>query len=88
VNYAHGMTFDVPPLPRGPQPGWVSTVPNRFNAPADPAASTGWANLDAVYALAPYELQADEALVIDGRFPASGSRTWCCSRVSCRPTTT
>lgn len=69
VNYVRGMTLDVPPFPRGPQPGWVSTVPNRFNPPADPASSTGWANMDAVYALAPYELQPDEALVIEGRFP-------------------
>ncbi|HMV72404.1 MAG TPA: DUF1214 domain-containing protein [Pseudomonadales bacterium] len=72
MNYVRGMTLDVPPFPHGPypQPGWVSTLANHFNPPADPAASTGWANMDAIYALAPYELQADEALVIEGRLPA------------------
>lgn len=72
MNYVRGMTLDVPPFPHGPYPlpGWVSSVANRFNPPADPAASTGWANMDAIYALAPYDLRADEALVIEGRFPA------------------
>ncbi len=70
ANYVRGMTFDVPPFPRGPQPEWVSITPNHFNPPANPASDTGWANMDAYYAIAPYELQSDEALVIEGRFPS------------------
>lgn len=69
MNYMRGMTLENPPTASGPQPNWVSTVPNQFNPPADPPAGLGWANMDAVYAMAPYELQPDQALIIEGRFP-------------------
>lgn len=68
-TYLRGLTFDVPPVPMGPQPAWVSMVPNRFNPPEQPATETGWANMDASYAMAPYELQPGEALLVTGRFP-------------------
>lgn len=50
-------------------PSWVSTVPNVFNPPALPDGKTGFANRDAHYAMAPYFLKPDQALVIEGRFP-------------------
>lgn len=67
TNWVRGMTVDdVPPKTI---PSWVSTVPNRFNPPALPDGSIGFANRDAHYAMAPYVLKPDEALVIEGRFP-------------------
>jgi len=58
-----------------PNPGlalpWVSTVPNRFNPPApdDGNDAIGFAAVDNVYAMAPFVLKPDEALVMTGRFP-------------------
>lgn len=52
--------------------GWVSLVPNVFKRPGQWASSSGdtaYGNTHAYYASAPYELEADEALVIRGRFP-------------------
>lgn len=70
MNYVRGITLDQPPmLQPGKVPGWVSTVPNQFNQPAIPAGDIGFANRDAAYAMAPYALKPDEALVIEGRFP-------------------
>jgi len=52
-------------------PPWVSLVPNQFNPPRkdDSNRGVGFAAVDNVYALAPFALGPDEALVIRGRFP-------------------
>ena len=70
-NWVRGFTLDQPPMMGSgkPLPSWVSTVPNKFNQPALPGDSVGFANRDAHYAEAPYFLKPDEALVIEGRFP-------------------
>jgi hypothetical protein len=48
---------------------WVSTVPNQFNAPSQWQSETGYGNLHAWYAMAPFVLGDGEALVIESRFP-------------------
>jgi hypothetical protein len=70
-NWMRGFTLDQPPMMKSgkPLPSWVSIVPNRFNQPALPDGTVGFANRDAHYAMAPYALKPDEALVIEGRFP-------------------
>ena len=70
-NWVRGFTLDQPPLLNSgkPLPSWVSVVPNKFNQPALPDGTVGFANRDAHYAMAPYFLKPDEALVIEGRFP-------------------
>lgn len=70
-NWMRGFTLEQPPMVGSgrPVPSWVSLVPNRFNQPALPDGSVGFANRDAHYAMAPYALKPDEALVIEGRFP-------------------
>jgi hypothetical protein len=52
-------------------PAWVSRVPNRFEPPVidDSNKSVGYAAVDNVYAMAPFVLGPDQALVIRGRFP-------------------
>ncbi|MBP1688112.1 MAG: hypothetical protein H6Q33_4255 [Deltaproteobacteria bacterium] len=70
ITYVRAITLDQPPMmQQGKVPSWVSTVPNQFNQPAIPSGDIGFANRDAAYAMAPYALKPDEALVIDGRFP-------------------
>jgi len=70
-NWMRGFTLEQPPMLKSgkPLPSWVSIVPNRFNQPALPDGTIGFANRDAHYAMAPYALKPDEALVIEGRFP-------------------
>jgi hypothetical protein len=70
-NWMHGFTLEQPPIVKSgkPVPSWVSIVPNTFNQPALPDGSIGFANRDAHYAMAPYALKPDDALVIEGRFP-------------------
>jgi hypothetical protein len=70
TNWVRGFTVDGPQMMvAGKVPSWVSLVPNRFNPPALPDGNIGFANRDAHYAMAPYALKPDEALVIEGRFP-------------------
>ncbi len=70
-NWMRGFTLEQPPLLKSgkPLPSWVSVMPNHFNQPALPDGLMGFANRDAHYAMAPYALKPDEALVIEGRFP-------------------
>ncbi len=73
-------------LGAGPRsiPSWVSTVPNRFNQPEKPGAMA-YAAVDAAYAMAPYHVAPDQALVMSGRFPAcryAGVVLWSRSRQS------
>jgi hypothetical protein len=52
-------------------PAWVSREPNRFVPPVidDSNKAVGYAAVDNVYAMAPFVLGPDQALVIRGRFP-------------------
>ena len=67
-----------------PLPAWVTTEPNRFNAPEKPGA-LAYAAVDAAYAMAPYLVPLDKALVMSGRFPPcryAGVVLWSRSRQS------
>jgi len=70
-NWMRGFTLEQPPMLKSgkPLPSWVSVVSNKFNQPALPDGLIGFANRDAYYAMAPYALKPEEALVIEGRFP-------------------
>jgi hypothetical protein len=52
-------------------PPWVSRVPNQFVPPVidDSNKAVGYAAVDNVYAMAPFVLGPEQALVIRGRFP-------------------
>lgn len=69
TNYLRSMTLEqrrpesLPPMP------WVSKVPNQFTQPSKWVAQSGFGNLHAHYAMAPYVLMPDQALIIKGRFP-------------------
>ena len=70
ANYFRAATLEQPPRDPAQQPGWVSSVPNQFNAPAKwKAGEGGFGAVDNAYAMAPYALAPDQALVIDGRWP-------------------
>jgi hypothetical protein len=70
MNFVRSTTLDLPPFFQpGKVPAWVSTVPNQFNPADKPGTAIGASFQEAAYAMAPYALRPDEALVIDGRFP-------------------
>jgi len=70
AHWLRGATLEQPPsMQPGKVPSWVSTVPNQFNPPGQPAGDIGLANMAAAYAFAPYVLDPDQALLIEGRFP-------------------
>ena len=50
-------------------PSWFSKVPNVFSAPGQWLSETGYGNLHAHYAAAPFVLMPDEALLIEGELP-------------------
>jgi hypothetical protein len=50
-------------------PAWFSRIPNTFSAPGKWLSETGYGNLHAHYAAAPFVLKPDEALVIEGELP-------------------
>ncbi|HEU5301313.1 MAG TPA: DUF1214 domain-containing protein [Acidimicrobiia bacterium] len=67
VNYVRGKTVEAP-KPGEVRPDWVSTTPNVFTKPEVPG-DLAFAAFDAAYAMAPYVLAPDEALVITSRWP-------------------
>lgn len=67
-RYLRGRTIDGPTRDPENQPAWVSTTPNVFNQPELPG-DMAFAAVDQAYAMAPYLVMPDEALVIEGRFP-------------------
>ncbi len=70
ANFVRGMTLEQPKPHELPPLPWVSTRPNHFNAPGQwLSEATGYGNVHAHYAMAPFVLMPDEALVIEGRFP-------------------
>lgn len=66
-NFLRGLTLDMA-ANTGPKPPFMSTVPNQFNPPAGMQAG-GYGAADIVNQMAPYALQPDQALVIEGRLP-------------------
>ena len=70
----HAAMSMSPPSPeRTSHLGWFSLVPNQFNKPGQWKSASGdqaYGNTHAWYSAAFYELEPDEALVIEGRFPA------------------
>lgn len=67
---AMSMTKTSPEMAK--QLGWVSLEPNEFTRPGQWVSAsddTAYGNTHAYYASAPYELAADEALVMSGRIP-------------------
>ena len=62
------LTVDRPPMASDRARTWVSRVPNVF-PPPDRPGDLGLAAFDAAYAMAPFLLGPDEALVIRARWP-------------------
>jgi hypothetical protein len=68
-NFLHDTTLGLPMMQDGKIPSWVSIVPNKFNPPEIPAGDIGFANRSAAYAMAPYMIGPEQALILEGRFP-------------------
>ena len=62
------LTVDRPPQSSAQPRTWVSRVPNVFPPPGKPG-DLGLAAFDAAYAMAPFLIGPDEALVIRARWP-------------------
>ncbi|MEM1155120.1 MAG: DUF1214 domain-containing protein [Pseudomonadota bacterium] len=70
ANYVEAMTVDSPLGGENPDTPWVSRTPNQFNKPMKWAGGeSGYGNTHAAYAMAPYLVMPDQALIIEGRFP-------------------
>ena len=72
ARYVRANTLDMPAPGQGPEYPFVSKVPNVLPRPAS-FRTSGVATVGAVdihYAMAPYLLQHDQALVMDGHLPA------------------
>lgn len=56
----------------GPRPAWFSSVPNTLGSPEvweSGKSGGGWGAVDVAYSAGHYQLEPDEALVIEGRLP-------------------
>ena len=62
------LTVDRPPQASAQPRSWISRVPNVFPPPGKPG-DLGLAAFDAAYAMAPFLIGPDEALVIRARWP-------------------
>ena len=62
------LTLDRPPTGQSQPRSWISRVPNEFPPPGKPG-DLGLAAFDAAYAMAPFLIGPDEALVIRARWP-------------------
>ena len=62
------LTVDRPPTGQSQPRSWISRVPNQFPPPGKPG-DLGLAAFDAAYAMAPFLIGPDEALVIRARWP-------------------
>ena len=71
INFVRGATIDFPNLPPEVMPAWVSREVNRFSGSEDGEGNTGigYSAKDIDYRQTLYELDADQALVMRGRFP-------------------
>lgn len=68
INFIKSETLDQPPRKPEEQPGFVSTTPNVFNPPEKPG-DLAFSAMDIAYAMCPYVVGPDQALVMTGRFP-------------------
>jgi hypothetical protein len=68
ANFIRSRTLEQAKPGERVQPSWVSEVPNEFPQPELPG-DFAFAAADAAYAMAPYVLGPDEALVMTGRWP-------------------
>ena len=66
--FVRELTVDRPPPCQAEPRSWISRVPNVF-PPPDRPGDLGLAAFDAAYAMAPFVLGPDEALVIRARWP-------------------
>ena len=62
------LTVDRPPTGQSQPRSWISRVPNEFPPPGKPG-DLGLAAFDAAYAMAPFLIGPDEAVVIRARWP-------------------
>ncbi|TXS95567.1 DUF1214 domain-containing protein [Parahaliea maris] len=70
ANFVRGqVAMSIPDPAKRPPIPWVSTVPNQFQSPGQWRSETGYGNLSAWYAMAPYVLLPGQVLEISGRFP-------------------
>jgi hypothetical protein len=67
ATFLRGLTLDMA-ANTGPRPAFMSTVPNQFNPPAG-LQPGGYGATDIVNLMAPYALQPEQALVIEGQLP-------------------
>lgn len=67
ANFLRSRTLGMPRLADNP-PSFLSVIPNEFPKPVPPG-DYGLSAKDATYAMAPFFLGPDEALVITGRWP-------------------
>jgi len=71
VAYLRGTTLDMVEMSTLPLP-FVSRTPNELPTPVvfGRAGSDSWGAVDIAYSMAPYRLEDDEALLLEGSFPA------------------
>ena len=67
-NFVYDRTLGMPPMANTTPPPFVALTPNEFPQPVPPG-DFGLAAFDAHYSMAPFFINADEALVITGRWP-------------------
>jgi hypothetical protein len=65
------LTIERPLPPPEKQPAYVGREPNTIGVPGgwDASGGSGWGAVDNVYASGHYQLEPDQALVMEGRFP-------------------
>jgi hypothetical protein len=71
ARFVRGNTLGMPAPGQGPAYPFVSRVPNVLPRPASfgDAGVAAWGAVDIHYAMAPFLLQPDQALVMEGRLP-------------------
>jgi hypothetical protein len=71
ARFLRGNTLDMPAPGKAPDYAFVSRVPNVLPRPTSFGTSgvSAWGAVDIHYAMAPYLLNLDEALVMEGRLP-------------------
>ena len=68
IDYARRRTLDNAIQPGDDMPAWISHTPNYIPKPLPPG-DLAYAAVDSAYAMSPYLLANDEALVIRGKWP-------------------
>jgi len=68
INVMRSETLEQPRRKPEDQPAFVSSVPNQFTKPVKPG-DLAFSAMDIAYAMAPYGIGPDQALVMTGRFP-------------------